>query len=119
MKNANMFALNVISGDKDILYFGANSPEELNKWIEVVSLAFKDITEEHRAAVRSIAGTVDASTPNRSSLAPTFGRGLGLGNKTRMGLSSVVMIKAASRKTHLLLTKQKLESVEAVTLRLI
>lgn len=116
-----MFALSVISGEKDLLHFGANNPEELNKWVEVLSLAFKDITEEHRAAVRSIAGPTDSSSSNRSSMTPTFGRltiGKGV-NKARLGLSSVVMMKAASKKTQMLLTKQKLQSEETVIFLLI
>lgn len=60
--------------------------------------AFKDITEEHRSAVRSMESQ-QRSVHHQSSMPDMF-RGSGSkGKNAKSGLSSVAMRKAASRKS--------------------
>jgi hypothetical protein len=98
MKNANIFGLTVIHEEKEVMYFGTGNPDEFQKWIEAFSSAFKDITEEHRTAARTIAA--ESRRQTRQSGVPekfNFGRGaLGKGKSagSKSALSSVVMKKA-------------------------
>ncbi|KAH6599748.1 hypothetical protein BASA50_002773 [Batrachochytrium salamandrivorans] len=53
-KGGTIVQFNIITSDeKDILVFASSHEEDRQKWIDAFTLAFKDITEEHRSAVRS------------------------------------------------------------------
>lgn len=91
-KGANFISLQVVSGDeKDTIQLTANTTEEGLKWLDIFQLAFKDITEEHRTAVRSLEQQERAAM--RQSTAPDYKKG------GKSGLSSIAMRKAASRKS--------------------
>ena len=49
-----------------------NTDDEFRKWVDVFQHAFKDITEEHRSAVRSLDAQQKAL--DRQSSAPATGR---------------------------------------------
>ncbi|OAJ36249.1 hypothetical protein BDEG_20442 [Batrachochytrium dendrobatidis JEL423] len=53
-RGINIVTLSVItSDDKDTIVFASSNDEDRLKWIDAFTVAFKDITEEHRSAVRS------------------------------------------------------------------
>lgn len=88
-----MISFVIISEEKDILGLGTNTHDELQKWIEVFHHAFKDITEEHRSAVRSLDSQqkFDRSSLSTDNLL-NFGRNtIGKGKLPKSGLSSVAM----------------------------
>ncbi|KAJ3358750.1 Myosin 10A, isoform D [Kappamyces sp. JEL0680] len=113
LKSTNIIALNVITGDKDTIVFMTNTAEECAKWLEIFQNAMKDITEEHRSAVRSI--QAQAKHTERQSSMPSmgavgamvgnmemFGKGtFGKGKGQKSGLSSIALQRAATRKSQL------------------
>jgi hypothetical protein len=70
----------------------ANTVEEGLKWLDIFQLAFKDITEEHRTAVRSLQQQEKAAMRQSTAFDPSSKKG------GKSGLSSIAMRKAASRK---------------------
>lgn len=77
-----------------------NTDEEFKKWVDVFQHAFKDITEEHRSAVRSLEAQQKAL--DRQSSTPGTWTG-SVGNskgKVRVaGLSAIAAKRAAGRKS--------------------
>jgi hypothetical protein len=110
LKSAFVLGFKIISEENELLLLGTSTAEELNKWLDVFQNAFKDITEEHRSAVRS---TLEKQKGiERQSSGPdmllSFGRNtLGKKGLPKSGLSSVAMRKvlminkAATRKSQL------------------
>jgi hypothetical protein len=100
-KNLNTISFNIISEDKDILVLGANTNEEMLKWVEAFHDAFKDITEEHRAAVKNMDNQAKMLLRSCSmqDTSYSFGRGtIGKGkNALKSGLSSVAQRKVSRR----------------------
>lgn len=90
-----MLTFNIISEEKDSLVLATANTEDLPKWVESFHIAFKDITEEHRAAVRSM--DTQLKQVDRSSNQPdllSFGRTtLNKAKVGKSGLSSVAMRK--------------------------
>lgn len=100
-KNANIISLNVLSEGTDTILLMPNTPEESVKWLETLQLAFKDITEEHRSAVRSM-DAQQRVVDRQSSMPDMFGRStLGKTKGAKSGLSSIAMRRAASHKSHM------------------
>ncbi|KAJ3325340.1 Myosin 10A, isoform D [Boothiomyces sp. JEL0866] len=94
-KGSNLLTFNIISEEKDSLVLATANPDDLPKWVEAFHIAFKDITEEHRAAVRSM--DTQMKQVDRNTLQPDL---LGFGRTTlnkakvgKSGLSSVAMRK--------------------------
>ena len=76
-----------------------NTPEEYNKWFEIFQNTFKDITEEHRAAIRSMEAQKKVNH-HVSSMPDMFGRAAsGKAKTAKAGLSSIAMRRAATRKS--------------------
>ena len=111
-KTSNVFLFTSIHVDGEEMYLGGSTEEAGQKWQEVLSTAFKDITEEHRSAARSAAAQDKRNEKNnsnqRQSSVPESMRSLGkvsmLGKgspKPKTGLSSIAMRKTAARKSQL------------------
>ncbi|KAJ3269397.1 Myosin 10A, isoform D [Terramyces sp. JEL0728] len=94
-KGSNILTFNIISEEKDSLLLATANPDDFPKWVEAFHVAFKDITEEHRAAVRSM--DTQIKQVDRSSNQPdilSFGRTtLNKAKAAKSGLSSVAMRK--------------------------
>jgi hypothetical protein len=90
-----MFTFTNINDEKEVVYLAAMTMEDGMKWAEVFTSAFKDITEEHRSAVRSIDSqhkSLRFSTASDNILG--LGKGThGKGKSLRVGLSSIAMKK--------------------------
>jgi hypothetical protein len=97
LKSSFVIGFKIISEENEPLVLGTNTAEELTKWTDIFQNAFKDITEEHRSAVRS--SLEKQRNIERQSSGPdmllsfgrnTLGKGKGL---PKSGLSSVAMRK--------------------------
>ncbi|KAI8926331.1 hypothetical protein BC831DRAFT_456795 [Entophlyctis helioformis] len=97
----------ITSEDREQLTLVASSEEERQRWAECFHFAFKDITEEHRSAVKN---TINASLTKQQSqtdVGGTFGRGTlkmrgktGTVRQTTLSVSSAMMRKqVAARKS--------------------
>ncbi|KAI8895289.1 hypothetical protein BC833DRAFT_623172 [Globomyces pollinis-pini] len=108
-----VISFTIISEDKDVLMLSTNSPEEFSKWADAFHIAFKDITEEHRSAVRSLIETQKRTVEKASP------EGLGFSAITKskpltksIGLSTVAARNVQSRKSALHFRIQQASSNE-------
>ncbi|KAI8913327.1 Dbl homology domain-containing protein [Gorgonomyces haynaldii] len=114
----NSIQLQIItSPEKQVLQFFTYTEEDKLQWLNMLQRCFKDITEEHRSAVRNTI-IQQQGIARQSSLGDTFGLSL---KKTRTqtpsGLSSTILRKQAqeNRKTVLdLFTEDAVHEPETV-----
>ena len=111
-KKTTVFSFASIHAEnEEVIYLGGVTDEANTKWQEVLTTAFKDITEEHRSAARSAAAQDKRNEKNsnqRQSSVPESMRSLGKVSmlargspKTKTGLSSIAMRKTAARKSQM------------------
>nr|KAJ3421048.1 Rho guanine nucleotide exchange factor 4 [Polyrhizophydium stewartii] len=108
-KTSIIMQFNIItSEDKDTLAFATATEDERNKWVDMFNLTFKDITEEHRSAVKNKAS---AGIAKQSSSSDVLGIGFrttvkrtknNTGRGTSMGPASSLLRKQAAARVSLM-----------------
>ncbi|KAJ8331299.1 hypothetical protein QVD99_001585 [Batrachochytrium dendrobatidis] len=108
-RGINIVTLSVItSDDKDTIVFASSNDEDRLKWIDAFTVAFKDITEEHRSAVRSTMNSNMLKQPsfNESgglTFRATAKKGKGnIGRTIAIGAGSSMLRKQAAARASLM-----------------